>query len=527
MRPTARVARGATYLFVQGFVNALSGVVYFSVLTHALSDRPEEVGVYALVVFVLTLPQIFGTFGLPSAAVKYISQYMAENNPDKAKSVITRTLQIGLLSSTVAFVLLFVPAEWLSIMMFKSPEYALILRIVALTSVFSVLMVLASSFLQGLQKMPQVATIGFTYALVQNSVGIFLLYLGWRLYAVVACWLAGLAVASIAGLIITAKYLGIFGKPHEIKPLLQFSIPLYISGGIGFMVGWIDQLFLVSYLSSLPAGAREAQRILGIYRVALQAATVPSLFSTAIMTALFPKLSELYTQQGLNSLRDAFRVSIRYLVLIGFPMIIGLATLAKPTVTLIAGSQYVEAAGPLIVVSIASLLAILGVAVSPILMTLERTNIVSALSIISVISSAFLSYVFLAYLGLGMIGTAWARTIVTAISLALSLYVLTRHVPISFDKEALWKASAASAFMVLAILGLDLVRKLLSSDSYQFLVIRLQMLPIYALFGALAYFLCLIALRAIKKHDIELVEDYLPKNLRRMATWLERFAAAD
>jgi hypothetical protein len=71
------------------------------------------------------------------------------------------------------------------------------------------------------------------------------------------------------------------------------------------------------------------------------------------------------------------------------------------------------------------------------------------------------------------------------------------------------------------------MRKLVSSDSYQFLVIRLQLLPIYVVVGGLAYFLALITLRAIKRHDIELVEEYLPKNLKRMAAWLERIAVAD
>jgi len=527
LAPKARVARGATYLFIQGFAQSLLGVVFFIVLARALSDRPEEMGVFALLVFVLSLPLIFGTFALPSAAIKYISQYVAENNLDKAKSVVARALQIGLLSSAVAFGLLFIPAEWLSTLMFKTANYALVLRIVALASVFNILYVLASGFLQGLQKMRDVAAIGLAYTIVQYSVSIFLLYLGWRLYAVVYGWLVGLFVFSIAGLIITAKHLGIFGKPHQIKPLFRFSIPIYGAGVFSYLVGWIDQLILVSYLSLLPGGASEAQRILGIYYVAVRASAVPNLFATSLITALFPQLSELYTKQGFNSLRDAFHISARYSVLIGFPLMVGLATLARPAIILFAGLKYIEAADPLIIISIAALAGTLGVAIGPILMTLERTNIVSLLTMVSVVLSVFLSYFALAYLGLGMIGAAWARTIASIIGLVLSLYVLKRYILISFDKDALWKSSVASVFMVLAIVALDLTRKLLSSDSYEFLVISARALPIYVVVGGLAYFLALVALRAIKKHDIELVEEYLPKNLKQMAAWLERIAVAD
>jgi len=440
--------------------------------------------------------------------------------------VVARILQICLISSAVASVLLFIPAEWLSTLMFETADYAPLLRIVAVTVVFNILFSLVSSFLQGLQKMRDCAAIGLAYTGVQYSVSIFLLYLGWRLYAVVYGWLVGVSVFSIVGLIITAKHLGVFGKPHQIKPLFQFSLPLYASGVIIFFVGWIDQLILVSYMSLL-YGATEAQRILGIYYVAIRASIVPTLFSSAVVGALFPQLSELYTKQGVNSLKDAVRVSTRYSVLIGFPLIIGLATLARPIIILIAGWQYIEATDPVLIISISALAGTLSVAVGPILMTLERTKIVSVLSIVSVILSVFLSYFTLAYLGLGMIGTAWARTISAVVVLALCLYALKRYIPIAFDKEALWKASTASAFMVLGIVGLDFVRRFFSPASYEFLVIRLHLLPIYVVVGGVVYFLSLIGLRAIKKHDIKLVEEYLPKKLRHLASWLERIAVVE
>jgi hypothetical protein len=104
---------------------------------------------------------------------------------------------------------------------------------------------------------------------------------------------------------------------------------------------------------------------------------------------------------------------------------------------------------------------------------------------------------------------------------------LNRYVKISFDKEALWKASAASILMVSAIMAADFFRGLLSPISYQFLVFRLQLLPVYIVIGALAYFLALIILKAIKKQDVELFQEYLPKGFRRIASLLERVARVE
>ena len=141
---------------------------------------------------------------------------------------------------------------------------------------------------------------------------------------------------------------------------------------------------------------------------------------------------------------------------------------------------------------------------------------------VSVVFNLLFSYLALAILHLGMVGTAWARTFSTIAVLGLSLYVVARYVPISFDKEAIWKASAASAFMVLAIIGLDLCRMVLSTSSYQFLEFRLHLLPVYIVVGALAYFVSIIFLRTLKRQDLELIQEYLPNRLKWVANWLRR-----
>ncbi len=331
LRPTTRVARGATYLFVQGFASTVISLVYFVVLTRTFSN--EEMGVYALLTFTLNLIPILGTFALPSATVKYLAQYLAEGRPEKAKSVITRLLQVCLFTSLIAFCLLFFPAELLSNFMFGSPEHALLFKLLAFCAVFTILHTSMLSCLQGLQKMGKVALISFMYALLQSVLGILLLFAGFGLFAVILSWLVGVAISSTVGLTLTLRYLGLIEKPHPLKPLVNFSYPLYVSNLIVFVAAWVDSLLIFSYMSAV-LGSAEGQQLLGIYYVAVRASQIPMLFSTAIVTALFPQLSELYAQQGLNSLKDAFRVSTRYLALVGFPMIIGLATLSSPIIVI-------------------------------------------------------------------------------------------------------------------------------------------------------------------------------------------------
>ena len=501
-RPVARVARGATYLFFQGLVCSVIGVVYFVVLVRLLT--PEEMGVYAVLTFLLALVQVLGTLALPSAAVKYIAQYMAQGKLKEARSVVARVLQVSVLASALLSVLLFASSGPLSILLSGTSVW--VFQALAFASFFTVLQIQAGSFLQGLQRMREVAAVQLTYAVVEKFLAVYLLYAGWGLLGVVYGWLVGLIVSSLVGLVLTAKLLGILEKPHPAKPLVAFSYPLYVSGILGFAAGWVDQLFILPYMGAA---------YLGMYHVAIRAAVVPGLVSSSIVAALFPQLSELYAQQGADGLRDAFQVSTRYTVLVSFPMILGLAALAYPLLILFAGMEYAEAALPLTVLCLAALPGALGIAIVPALLTLERTKTASMVTVVSILSNTVMCYVALAYLNLGMFGVAWARVFSSFAGFGLGVYALRRVIKVAFDKESLWKASLSSIIMTTVVVLVEV------------LLFHLYFLPLYVIVGFSAYFLSLVGLKAVKKHDVELVHEYLPSWLKRVAVWLSRVAVAE
>jgi O-antigen/teichoic acid export membrane protein len=518
LRPTTRVARGATYLFIQGFASAIISLVYFVVLARMFSN--VEMGVFALLSFILNLLPILGTFALPSATVKYMAQYLAEGLSEKAKSLITRLLQIWIFASLIVFVGFFFPAEALSKFILGRPDHALLFRLLAFCATFTMLHMLMVSCLQGMQRIKDVAIINFVFLALQSFMGIFFLLAGLRprLLAVILGWLIGIIISSIVGLFLTLKYLGFVSRPHPLRPLINFSYPLYVSNVIFFVSTWVDRLLIFSYVSAI-LGSTKAQELLGIYHVAVRASMIPMLFSTAIIMALFPQLSELYAQQGLNSLKDAFRVSLRYLALVGFPMVVGLATLSKPLILIFAGQNYVEATLPLTIICFAALPSTLGVAIGPILLTLERTKVVSVITVVSILFNTFASYgaLALAYPELGLSGPALARTFSAIIAFGLSVFALKGIFSLDFDKEVLWKAALSSLFMAIMILLLDLARQTVMSSSSQLFDIGLFSLFLYIIVGGTTYFFCLVALKTIKRYDIEMLYDYLPKGFKWIA----------
>jgi len=511
LRPATRVARGATYLFLQGVLSTAVSVVYFMVLAHLFSG--EEMGVYNILKMIVALVGALGTLALPSASTKYIAQYLAEDRRERASAVVTRMLQVSVMAGVVSFALILL----LSGMMSKTLQRELeVFWIIAVIAFLTVLFPYVGSFLQGLQRIRELAVVQLAYPLA-HLMTILLLYLGWGLLGVVYGWLTALLISCSTGLLLTARSLEVPEEPHPIGPLLRFSYPLYISGIVGLVSSWVDQLFLLRYVDL---------RFFGEYSIAVQAAAVPGLVSTSISTALFPQLTELHIRQGTDSLRQAFRLASR-VVLVGFPTALLLAVCARPVIELFAGEGHLIAAEPLPILCLALLPGVVGIAISPALLTLERTKTVLALSVMPIVVNMAACYVALAPLqmkGLDSLrGVAWARVIASFVSFGSGLFALRRSLRVTLDLGVLWKTSAASGLMVAAIALLQRLTPQGLSSPY----VLSGELALYAAVGGAVYFLSLIALRTIKKHDVELLRNYLPVKLRGMVAWLDRLVVAE
>lgn len=509
-----KVARGATYLFAQGLLSAALGVIYIVLLTRLL--RPEEIGTFGVLSFALGLIQTIGLLSLSTASVKYIAQFMAESNRDRAKAVVTRILQVTMVASTMAFVLVLILSGWISDVL-STPSIvvqASVVQVLAVSAFFVLFFYQAIGFLQGLQKLRDMAIVNILYTIVQYGLALVLVYLEYGVLGIMISWAVAFVICTALALIMTQRNLGLLGKPAETKPLLKFAFPLYVSSILSFLVVWIDQLFVLPY-TDLAVFAK--------YNIANRAAVVPALISSALIAALYPKLSELYAESGKSSVENAFTVTTRYAVFVGFPIILLVAVLAYPIIVLFAGASYAPAAFPLALLCVSILFGTLGVAIVPTFFTMERTWIAALTTFVAVVADAVFSYVLIAFLGLGMEGAATAKIISAAVGFVFGVVLLRQYIKVKFDNEMLWKVSLASVFMILAILGFDVIRQQLTGPPYTFLAFRLLLLPFYIVLGIIVFFIAIFALHGLKRVDIELLRDYLPRGFKRIATWVERF----
>jgi hypothetical protein len=89
------------------------------------------------------------------------------------------------------------------------------------------------------------------------------------------------------------------------------------------------------------------------------------------------------------------------------------------------------------------------------------------------------------------------------------------------------KSAVASVLMVLSLFFLEYGRSIIQPQDYKFLVLRLRLLPFYAVVGIAAYLLSLIFLRTIKSRDLKLLHDYLPSRLKWIVKILSHIPLKD
>jgi O-antigen/teichoic acid export membrane protein len=133
------------------------------------------------------------------------------------------------------------------------------------------------------------------------------------------------------------------------REILTFSRGIFGLGFLNLIIGRTD-IFVLAKL--YPSAA------LGLYTMAVSLVTTPSVFFTNVMgQSLLPALSSV--QEDRERLNRILVEVTSWLILLGLPAAVSISLCAPYLLTVVYGSRYVAAAGPLSVASAAVLLTVL------------------------------------------------------------------------------------------------------------------------------------------------------------------------
>jgi O-antigen/teichoic acid export membrane protein len=335
------IARNSVWYGIETGINLV--LTLFTSIAMARSVGPARLGYFIFVWWVVNLAGNIGSFGIPGATRKYMSEYFGRGELGVVRSVFYATLKlqtgtalgIAAVAGTVA-------------LLSADPAYRMVSFLMALSVLPAMVNAIPSQANNALEDL----SANVPSALLSTGIFVGAVFLsisfGWGLLGISVGLLTMRIVELIARLTPLLRKINAYPRqdfPPALKPrMVQFS-----SQGVALMVLTLvvwdrSELF---FLKAFAVDIRQIAFYSVAFNVTERLLVISQMFGMSLGATLM-------VQYGRDETRMAAIVSssTRYLALIAFPVHLGLAALAGPVMLLAYGEQYRLAILPLVIASI-------------------------------------------------------------------------------------------------------------------------------------------------------------------------------
>jgi len=500
---TNNVAKGTFQIALTNAFQYLIMGIFYIVVTKTNALTPTDLGVLSILSFLASTFSLLTEIGLPTALTKFASENLGKNQREEATAIQKTVTKTVLMLSAGGFAIAALSSGLLSQYLWNTPTYATLIIFVLIYGFLFNMTTLCNSTLRALYLFGRMAIVSIVSIILSRTIGATLAMLNMSVQGVLIGYIAGSFIALVAALKFLRGKLPKTTNNAPLKPLLRFSLPLFLSSLTLLVLNWADTVILVSMTSNYA--------LTGIYHIVISSVGVLSILWIPITTTIFPALSTRYGLKKPQGVSSILKTTSRYLVYILFPSCLGLAAIAPTALTFFYGSSYTPGAMPLAILSIATIIIALHSLFTTTLTAIGKTGQILKINTISALSSIIMLLALVPFFE--ATGAALARLATQAISLTLATYALRKEIKVQLDREAVWKSAIASIATIPFLFALELT---ISTK-----LPTIQTLAIEILTAAAIYTSSLYVLKALNKQDFELLRQTFPKPLTKYVNILE------
>lgn len=313
---------------------------YFIHIGLARHLGPETYGTFGVLMSLYLINRAFLNTGLPRAVSKFLSEF-----PEKAGAILRTSFRVQLLIA-VWFGLLYILFAPTIAQGLNDERLTLYIVFIGLMVIpMALLSLYTNGYLNGLRLFREQAYVKTIYPLLRVIFTLILVWLGWALWGA----LVGYFLAIIMGLLWCVYLLRRIKKDSAAFPwkkIFSFAVPITI-GSLAFaLLRNVNVLFLKSILAD--------NRLVGLYTAAFTLSTVTYMAFTGLPLTLTPSVSRATAAKDQEKVRTYIRQSVRYLLLVLFPLTALIAATSYNLLDLFYSSEYTSAAGVLSILVVAS-----------------------------------------------------------------------------------------------------------------------------------------------------------------------------
>lgn len=313
-----KTVKGSVWSLLERF--SVQGVSFIVMIIMARILTPDDYGLVAMLVIFIAISQSLVDSGFSNALIRKQDRDETDNS-----TVFYFNIGVG----TVLYLILFFCAPLIA-RFYDEPLLTKITRIISLSILINSFVVVQRAILTSDLNFKTQAKASMSAAIISGIVGISMAYTGLGVWSIVWYQLTNLSVNAIL-LWILSKWRPKFLYSWEsFRELFGFGSKLAASG-------ILDTLYNNIYL--IVIGKVFNASDLGYYTRASQFAQFPSSNLTGIIQRVtYPVLCSI--QNDNQRLRDVYRRFLRLSAFIVFPLMTGLAAVAKPLILLLLKAQW-------------------------------------------------------------------------------------------------------------------------------------------------------------------------------------------
>lgn len=313
-----RMVHGILWSAVERFSVQLTQLVIQVLIARILT--PEDFGIIGMLAIFLAISQTFIDSGFSSALIRKTDRTEIDN---------TTVFYFNIVVGIIAYMVLYLSAPWIA-RFYETPILTPITRFVALGVFFNSLTIVQRAILTAKVDFKTQAKASLVAVVISGILGLYIAHAGFGVWALAVQVVVNYLLNTIMLWILTAW-----------RPLWTFSWvsfrELFGFGSKLLLSGLLDTVFQNIY--TIVIGKAFTATDLGYYTKASQFVQFPSSNVTGILKRVtYPVLCEYQDED--ERLRQLYRKYLRLSAYVIFPLMIGLAAVARPLIVTLLTDQW-------------------------------------------------------------------------------------------------------------------------------------------------------------------------------------------
>lgn len=446
------------------------GFIFIPLLTGFLGVA--AFGVYTQVLAVTRILQLVFGLGLFSSLVRFSAELERE-----VREVYYPILLVSILSGLIAYSLIYISSDTISVLVLNSDEYSTVFEIGGLLILTRIVLKLQEDVYRAQRQMK-------IYSLIRGVEAY-----GAIISVAIALWIFNDLIAVFTLLVVSEILLTILLQVIIILKIgcsmptfkamaqyLRYSIPVAISSLAGNVSSRVDRLLIGYFLGPAPVG---------VYSIAYQLGVAITVYVYPIRTVFFPELSSLIERGEQAEITSILNKGLRYFLIIAVPTIAGLYITSDQLIKILMGaSEQVPSSALIATIAIGLTFHGIDQIFVTALNAYKRTGVVSVIRSTAAVLNITLNIMVIPILG--VLGAAYTTVLTYIFTFIITYVLLKQHTGITFQYKSILRITLSASIMLIV----------LANSGIKSIIIMI-------LTGTLLYFTLIFSLRELRLSDLK------------------------